>query len=489
MKNMKFIFAAILLLSTITYTVAQDVRSGKHKVLINNAPKIIILSVKLIDENNDQHAEAEEKCKLLIDLNNKGKTEAKSVTLNIEIKEGITEEITFNQSNFVGNIPVGQLKTVEIPITTGFMIKDGFSTFSFKAMDAEGFDSNEFDHKLPILSKQIPLTVNWDTPTMTVSSSSDSLFKIKACINSSKEINNVKVFFNGEEITSQRGFVLTTKENCKKHIEQEVVLKQGTNTIRIEATDTKNTISTETRTVDYKNIEYESRIALIIGNSKYKIAPLKNPANDAAAMAKALRELNFDVIEIIDGTQTEMRKAIINFNEKLTANPNGVGLFYYAGHGLQIKGENFLIPVKHDIQDAIEIEDRTLKVKSILVTMESSGTRMNIMILDACRNNPFKKSFKIPQNRNIVTNQGWAEVYAKGSGSIIAYATAPGSTASDGDGKNGLYTQELLKAIKTPGLEIGLVFRRVLTSVKKISKGEQVPWTNSSIEGEFYFIK
>ncbi len=107
---------------------------------------------------------------------------------------------------------------------------------------------------------------------------------------------------------------------------------------------------------------------------------------------------------------------------------------------------------------------------------------MNIVVLDACRDNPYARSMRSG-------SRGLAQIYAEGSGSIIAYATAPGSTASDGDGKNGLYTQELLKAIKTPGLEIGMVFRRVLTNVKKQSGGQQLPWTNSSIEGEFYFVK
>jgi len=228
-----------------------------------------------------------------------------------------------------------------------------------------------------------------------------------------------------------------------------------------------------------KALEY--RNALIIGNSNYKSSPLDNPINDAKAMAEALRKLNFDVIELIDGDKKAMRDSVREFKSRMKQD-RGVGLFYYAGHGVQVKGENYLIPVNHDIQEEYDVQDEALRVSTVLSYMQDAGTRMNIVILDACRDNPFARSMRSG-------SRGLATIYAEGSGSIIAYATAPGSTASDGTGENGLYTQELLKAINTPGLEIGMVFRHVLAKVQKISKGKQIPWTNSSLIGEFYFKK
>ena len=176
-----------------------------------------------------------------------------------------------------------------------------------------------------------------------------------------------------------------------------------------------------------------------------------------------------------------MRDSIREFRNRMKKD-RGVGLFYYAGHGVQVKGENYLIPVKHEIQEEFDVQDEAIRVSTVLAYMQDANTRMNIVILDACRDNPFARSMRSG-------TRGLATIYAEGSGSIIAYATAPGSTASDGSGENGLYTQELLKAINTPNLEIGMVFRRVLGNVQKISKGKQIPWTNSSLVGEFYFIK
>jgi len=309
----------------------------------------------------------------------------------------------------------------------------------------------------------------------------EATYTIKACILSSKPVSKVSVYVNEQLITDSRAFKLIKTNTCDYYLEQEINLQKGKNTIKIIATNSKTTISSELRNIDFTEVAYEHRLALIIGNSKYKSAPLRNPENDAASMAEALRGLNFEVIEILNGDKEAMRKGIRDFYTRLNEN-RGVGLFYYAGHGIQVKGENFLVPIKHDIQEEYEVADRTIRVNSVLLAMENSGTRMNIVILDACRDNPYARSMRSG-------SRGLAQIYAEGSGSIIAYATAPGSTASDGEGKNGLYTQELLKAINTPGLEIGMVFRRVLTNVKRQSSGKQLPWTNSSIEGEFYFVK
>jgi hypothetical protein len=223
----------------------------------------------------------------------------------------------------------------------------------------------------------------------------------------------------------------------------------------------------------------DNRFALIIGNSDYKIGPLKNPVNDAYAMALTLERLGFDVLIRLDvKTKDEMKRAIREFGLKLKQ--GGTGLFYFAGHGLQVKGFNYLIPVHAEIYSEEEVEYEGVDVGFVLAQMESAQNQMNIVILDACRNNPYARSY-----RSATT--GLASINAP-TGSIIAYATAPGSTAMDGIGKNGLYTSVLLKQITQEGLKIEEVFKKVRAEVLAGSGGRQVPWESSSLIGDFYFI-
>lgn len=227
----------------------------------------------------------------------------------------------------------------------------------------------------------------------------------------------------------------------------------------------------------------EKRYALVIGNSKYKhVSPLVNSENDANDMAAELKRSNFEVIKLINGDYFQMRDAFKSFNEKLANGPKDqtVGLFYYAGHGIQNEGENYLVPVEANIQYEDDIPRTCMPVQRIVMAnMERSNSRMNILILDACRNNPFPSGFRS-------TDAGLAEI-KRAKGSFIAYATAPGYVASDGDGRNGLYTQELLTAMKKPGLTIEQVFKEVRKNVLKLSGDKQSTWDSSNIIGDFYF--
>ncbi|OGR07629.1 MAG: hypothetical protein A2511_16990 [Deltaproteobacteria bacterium RIFOXYD12_FULL_50_9] len=227
----------------------------------------------------------------------------------------------------------------------------------------------------------------------------------------------------------------------------------------------------------YVAVEKVHKTALVIGNSTYLLSPLKNPANDAKTMAKTLRELGFAVDERINLNQNDMKLAIESFGKVIKQ--GGVGLFFYAGHGMQVNGRNYLIPVDADIQGEPEVEIKAVDAGAVLAKMDMAKNTMNIVILDACRNNPFSRSFR-------AVNLGLASMNAP-SGTLIAYATAPGSIASDGTGENGLYTQEVVKAIKKPGLKIEDSFKMVRTSVKQQTGDKQVPWESSSLEGDFYF--
>jgi TPR repeat protein len=220
-----------------------------------------------------------------------------------------------------------------------------------------------------------------------------------------------------------------------------------------------------------------NRVALVIGNAAYRFSPLKNPTNDAKAMAQALRAQGFDVVERENATKAEMEKAIVEFGRKLKA--DGTGVVYYSGHGIQVGGKNYLIPLDATLTDQREVPLLAVDADNILIQMQDVRSKVNIVILDACRDNPFEQSFRS-------LSGGLAQMNAP-SGTLIAYATAPGKTASDGSGENGLYTQELLKAINEPGLKVEDVFKRVRLAVSKASGDAQIPWESSSLTGDFYF--
>ena len=223
----------------------------------------------------------------------------------------------------------------------------------------------------------------------------------------------------------------------------------------------------------------EKRIALVIGNSAYVNAPpLKNPVNDAQDMAQALRGLSFDVIYRENLNQNDMKRAIREFGAKIRN--GGVGLFYYAGHGVAVKGINYLVPVDAEVESEEEVEYECVNAGFVLAQMDSAANRLNVVILDACRNNPFARSFRSG-------SRGLAQMDAP-TGTLIAYATAPGSVASDGNGRNGLYTSELLKQMKEPGVPVELVFKRVGMRVSAATSGRQEPWIALSLRGDFYFV-
>jgi len=225
------------------------------------------------------------------------------------------------------------------------------------------------------------------------------------------------------------------------------------------------------------NAATEQRIALVIGNSAYSSGPLKNPVNDAEAMAAALQKLGFKVTLKKNANLETMEEAIEDFGNWLKR--GGVGLFYYAGHGVQVSGINYLIPVDAKVNKESDVRYKALDVGRILDEMANANNGMNIVLLDACRDNPFGKSFRS-------ASRGLAIVSNSPSGTFISYSTSPGQVASDGEGKNSPYTRALLENISKPGLTIYDVFMNVRSKVKK--ETGQVPWELSSLEGRFFFV-
>lgn len=283
----------------------------------------------------------------------------------------------------------------------------------------------------------------------------------------------------------------TLRRQGGKHTEFEadIEIELNTDQIIIEAVDGKFNKSKEVYTFELadkpiidlnidNDLTHLQRTALVIGNSSYTSAPLKNAVNDAKAITQKLEEVGFEVFQYTDLDHQSMENAINEFG-KLMDKRGGVALFYFAGHGVQVGGENYLIPVKSNIQSEKDIKYKTVNLGYMLDEFDGQNSNMNIIILDACRNNPFSRYRSI-------TN-GLTPTTIAPSGTFIAYSTSPGSVASDGDGTNGLYTQELIKQINAKGKTIEQVFKKVRANVRQLSAGSQIPWEISSIEGDFYF--
>jgi hypothetical protein len=225
----------------------------------------------------------------------------------------------------------------------------------------------------------------------------------------------------------------------------------------------------------------EKRVALVIGNNAYdELGRLNNPVNDAKLMARSLRQLGFDVVEHTDADQNAMKRAIQDFGRRIErAGRETISLFYYAGHGVEVNGINYLLPIKARVQRVGDVEIEAVDAGVVLRQMEEAGSRVNIVILDACRNNPLPRGLRSGA-------QGLATMDAP-PGSLIAYSTSPKSVSVDGTGENSPYTQALAKAMAQSGLAVEEVFRQVRVRVLEATRGEQRPWESSSLTTAFYF--
>lgn len=226
----------------------------------------------------------------------------------------------------------------------------------------------------------------------------------------------------------------------------------------------------------------ERRVALVIGNAGYKVNPLLNPGNDATDVAASLRKLGFDTSLVLDATNLRMKEATRAFAEQVKS--SDVALIFYAGHGLEVKGRNYLIPVNADIKHEYELEDQAFDAGRWLDMLESLKSdrkkRVQIVILDACRDNAFSRSWRS-------ASRGLARMDAP-TGTFIAFSTAPGKVASDGDRqRNSPFTKSLLRAIQMPDVPVELTFKEVRRLVIEDTRNEQVPWDNSSLVGDFAF--
>jgi len=229
----------------------------------------------------------------------------------------------------------------------------------------------------------------------------------------------------------------------------------------------------------------QRRVALVIGNSTYRHVPtLVNPANDAADVTAALERLEFSVTRVTDGSFDGTRRSLIEFGSK--ARQAEVAVVFYAGHGIEVAGENWLIPIDAELKTDIDVEHEAITLKSIM-TLVSSASKLGLVVLDACRNNPFAPAMQRTLRTRAVS-RGLSRVEPNGS-VLVAYSAKEGTTAADGAGRNSPYTAALLRHLETPGMEINFLFRNVRDDVLATTGGEQEPFTYGSLSKESIFMK
>ncbi len=326
-------------------------------------------------------------------------------------------------------------------------------------------------------------SMGWISPVKNNFRTDVEIFSLQLCIKSDAEKINTDIRFNGEPFETLTD-ITTYDKKCSYTYIANLNLKPGENKIEVKITDEFGE-STFSRRVYYKEAEKTQYrgLALVIGNSEYRYATdLKNPGNDAYDMHIALKKLGFEVMKFQDLGADEMKKVVGNYLLKLEEYKTGV--IFYAGHGIQNTGRNYLIPVDVQLGSASDITSTCIDTGSILSRMELMEMETSIVILDACRNNPFKDL----QTRQSDSSGGLTGTDAP-PGTIVAFATAPGRTASDGTGQNGLYTQEILKHIYKPDLKLEDLFKQVRVSVMKKSNNRQIPWETSSLVKDFYFYQ
>lgn len=282
-----------------------------------------------------------------------------------------------------------------------------------------------------------------------------------------------------------------------------ISLSKGQNQFWVEATDVRGNVGKVDFKVKHEPFDngssdedkpdliavkdkYKKRKALVIGNNAYSNAPLVNPVNDANAVSARLVDFGFDVEVVLNGSLKKMERSIENFVASL--DDETIGLFYYAGHGVQVDGSNYIIPVDAKIEKERDVKYESVNVQRFLENIGTAKNPLNIVILDACRDNPFAKNPDYAERGRGFNSNGLAPITHAPTGTFMAYSTSPGQTASDGEGSNGLYTEQLLKAFNNcKGLKLESFFKLVRAGVHKSSEGAQLPWDHSSILIDFYF--
>ena len=362
------------------------------------------------------------------------------------------------------------------------MLDEGSNLISVHAVNAAGLAENYKRVVYQPLQEMKPV-IKWVDCSPT---GGDNEFRLKVGVNSKSRIEDVNITVNG---SLARGINTVTRDEYDMVVERVVNLMPGTNRIVVTARNADGETVLEKQVsngVSDTIIDFaDKRIALIIGNSNYSTPNLRleNPVNDATDLANKLKQLGFHVILKLDATLREIQVALADFGQQ--AKDYDVAFFFFAGHGVQNKDVNYLLPVNIDnleLNSGWEYE--CLNAQQVIDIMNDSKCRLKFAVLDACRNNALLTS----QHRGTAA-RGLSSMNDTPDGTIIAFSTSPGHTASDGDGRNSPYTEAFLEALDRPNLNIYDFLQTVGALVKKKTNQGQIPWLSSSFTGSFYFNK
>lgn len=324
-----------------------------------------------------------------------------------------------------------------------------------------------------------PPLINWGIPTSPNAIVSTETFTMEVCIKSAADLISAKVLVDGVQVTISKVFQRTDATNCNYLWKPQIILKEGDNSVYIIAENIAGSTTSENRIIKFSKIVAEKRLALVIGNSEYiGGTPLKNPVNDANLMEATLKDLGFEVIKRLNSGKDDMLNSIREFSRKLS-NYN-VALFYYAGHGIQVEGVNYLIPINAKLENKDDCKWDAIAVSTVTDEFKRNSVNTNIIILDACRNNPYRSWAR--------GGEPGFKALAPIIGTIISFSTSEGSTAADGDGANGVFTEELVKQMEIPQ-QIESVFKKTRKRVIERTNGFQTPTEWSYLTGDFYFKK
>lgn len=489
MKTINLLTTKLILIAIIlshTYSLQSQVISGKVKTVkltspkkeetieIKGFPRLQIEQQILTDENNDNILEANETAKLELKISNLGTRAAKNVKINLAQTDENIKGLLYDSNIEVGDLLPSESKNVTMVIGADYKVPRTTARFSIEVLEENGFNIPPEYFDIAVRPETGPFKLVWESPNIPDTTVFEQDMSIKIKIHSGSPIKTISIFNNN--IIQISDYDLN-KIRSVYSFNHPLSLSNGQNIIKVTVENEDNNTIEEIRKVYFQS---ETRLALVIGNADYVYGgTLNNPVNDARSMSEALQKVGFDVLKYENLNQKDMKKAIDDFGTQLYN--YDVGLFYYAGHGIQSGGFNYLIPVESQLQAYADVEYDCVRADRILRKMEYAQTDVNVLILDACRDNPFERKWS-----RAASGKGLAFMDAP-SGSLIAYATSPGRTAADGAGKNGLYTEALLKYIQQRGLQIEEVFKNVRREVETKSAGNQTPWESTSLKGYFYF--
>ncbi len=353
-------------------------------------------------------------------------------------------------------------------------LKPGENSVYFLATNEKG-ESTRSSMRYFVNPEATPPVLGWLMPGESSSVVNTEVVSIEGIIKSASGINSTSVLVNGfpqaEENRFQQGV------NGELKVQKTVVLREGENSVYLIAANNAGRVQSEKRIIIYNKALPEKRLALVIGNSNYSNGvSLKNPVNDANLIEGTLKQLGFEVIKSINVDKIAMENSIREFSRQMS-NFN-VALFYYAGHGIQVDGVNYLLPIDAKLENKDDCRWEAVSVNRVTDEFRTHETNTNIVILDACRNNPFRSWVRGPE-------QGF-KAMGEINGTIISFATSEGATAADGTGANGLYTEELVKQMVIPQ-QIENVFKNTRKNVKERSNGQQTPMEWTYLTNDFYF--